>query len=178
MLGGEGLLAVQRLPEADPALLDATAEAELARAIDAIRALRAWRDSVGVKAGAVLAGRLEAGGYESTAPLVAALARFDLQGANGADPVAAVPVPGGTVAVAPSEELDLGAAERKLEARRSELESEIRRAEGKLANEKFVAKAPEAVVGAERDKLEALKAELAESLRDSDGGSLREPPVS
>jgi len=48
------------------------------------------------------------------------------------------------------------------EARRAELQREIERAEGKLANQGFVAKAPEAVVQAERDKLERLREELAE----------------
>ena len=42
------------------------------------------------------------------------------------------------------------------------LQAEIKRAEGKLANQGFVAKAPEAVVAAEREKLERLKAELVE----------------
>ena len=40
------------------------------------------------------------------------------------------------------------------------LEAEIERAEGKLANEGFVAKAPAQVVDAERDKLARLQAEL------------------
>ena len=42
------------------------------------------------------------------------------------------------------------------------LRKEIKRAEGKLANQGFVAKAPETVVQAERDKLEKLQAELEE----------------
>ena len=50
---------------------------------------------------------------------------------------------------------------RRAAARRT-LEVEIARAEGKLANEGFVAKAPEAVVVAEREKLERLKRELEE----------------
>ncbi len=43
-----------------------------------------------------------------------------------------------------------------------ELRSEIERAEGKLANERFVSKAPGDVVEAEREKLERYRAELAE----------------
>ena len=42
------------------------------------------------------------------------------------------------------------------------LQAEIKRAEGKLANQGFVAKAPEAVVQAEREKLDKLKKELEE----------------
>jgi valyl-tRNA synthetase len=76
--------------------------------------------------------------------------------------VATVTVPGGAVQMLPSDALDLEAAERRLAERRTQLESEIRRAEGKLANEGFVAKAPAAVVAAERDKLERLRRELAE----------------
>ena len=54
------------------------------------------------------------------------------------------------------------AAARKREAERARLEAEIARAEGKLANEGFVAKAPAAASSqAERDKLERLRAELA-----------------
>ena len=53
-----------------------------------------------------------------------------------------------------------GAGARR-EQRRGELEGEIARAEGKLANEGFVAKAPAEVVEAEREKLERLRAELA-----------------
>ena len=58
------------------------------------------------------------------------------------------------------EGLDLGAAERRLQARRATLREEIVRAERKLDNAGFVAKAPEAVVAAEREKLARLRAEL------------------
>jgi valyl-tRNA synthetase len=74
--------------------------------------------------------------------------------------IATVTVPGGAVGILPSPDVDLEAAERRLEARRAELRSEIERAERKLANEGFVAKAPPQVVEAERDKLAGYRAEL------------------
>ncbi len=45
---------------------------------------------------------------------------------------------------------------------RGKLRSEVARAEGKLANERFVANAPDDVVAAEREKLERYRSELAE----------------
>ena len=46
--------------------------------------------------------------------------------------------------------------------RLEELRSEVARAEGKLSNEGFAAKAPAEVVEAEREKLAAYRAELDE----------------
>ena len=70
--------------------------------------------------------------------------------------------PAATSAVLASDAVDIE-AERRRAAERAELvRKEIKRAEGKLANQGFVAKAPEAVVRAERDKLEKLKRELEE----------------
>ena len=60
-----------------------------------------------------------------------------------------------------SDHVDLGASERRLDGQRARLRSEIERAQGKLANERFVVKAPAAVVDAERLKLSALQGELA-----------------
>jgi valyl-tRNA synthetase len=99
-------------------------------------------------------------GPAAPAAPVAALARFACDGTAAAAEVAAVQVPGGTVAVLESGDVDLGAAERTLEERRGHLRTEIARAEKKLANEGFVAKAPAAVVEAERAKLARLHAEL------------------
>jgi valyl-tRNA synthetase len=59
-----------------------------------------------------------------------------------------------------SSAVDLQAEARRAAERRAQLEGEIARAEGKLANQGFVAKAPPHVVQAERDKLERLRAEL------------------
>ena len=53
-----------------------------------------------------------------------------------------------------------GAADGNLEAERSRLQAEIARAEQKLANERFVEKAPAEVVEAEREKLARYRREL------------------
>ena len=176
--GSEGLLAAG-LPAAPAAALDEGAEASVARVIEAVQALRGWRDFAGVRAAATVPARLAAEGYEETGEHVARLARLAFT-EDGAEPVASVPVPGGTVEILPSDDVDVEGVERRLAARRAKLEAEIDRAERKLANQGFVAKAPPEVVQAERDKLERLRVE-GESLRDSlsgvPGGQSREEPT-
>jgi valyl-tRNA synthetase len=157
--GVEGLLAARASPSA-PDALDPEAEAALARTIEAVQALRGWRDFAGVKAGVTVPARLAAPGYAGTAEHIARLGRVELSANGAATPVATVAIPGGVVEILPSDELDLDAAQRKLAARREQLTGEIERAERKLANQGFVDKAPPEVVQAERDKLERLKAEL------------------
>jgi valyl-tRNA synthetase len=155
-----GLLAAARIPDADPRLRDPAAERTVGDVIEAIRTVRAWREDVGVRPGPFLAARLVAEGYDGAEPLLARLARLEL-GAEG-EAAATVAIPGGGVEVLAGEHFDPAAADRRREEQRGHLEAEIRRAEGKLANQGFVAKAPEAVVAAEREKLERLRAELAE----------------
>ena len=71
-----------------------------------------------------------------------------------------VPIPGGNVAVLASDAVDTEAEAKRAAAERTRLEAEIKRAQGKLANEGFTAKAPPPVVEAERDKLARLQSEL------------------
>ncbi len=155
--GAEGLLAAGIAN--DEAASDAAAEASLARVIEAVQALRGWRDLAGIKAGTTVSARLAADGYEETGEHLARLARVAFTD-DGAEPVASVPVPGGAIEILPSDDVDLGEAQRRAEAKRAKLEAEIERSQRKLANERFVAKAPPEVVQAERDKLERLRAEL------------------
>jgi valyl-tRNA synthetase len=155
--GTSGLLAAG-VPPAEGSI-DESAEETLARAIEAVRALRGWRDHAGVKAGAQLSARLAADGYEQTADQVARLARISFSD-DGGQPVEAIPVPGGVVEILAGDGLDLEAAQRKRDADRARIEKDIAQAEGKLANRGFVEKAPPAVVQAERDKLARLRADL------------------
>src|SRR5437763_749094 len=158
--GVEGLLAGWRFDEPDHSLRDPGAEADVQRLIDAVTALRSWRDTVKVPAGASVPARLEAEGYDGTAEQVARLARFAFAPDPG-EPVATVPVPGGSVQVLAGGGFDPEEAERRRAARRAELEAEVARAEGKLANAGFVERAPAHVVEGERAKLERLRGELA-----------------
>jgi valyl-tRNA synthetase len=152
--GTDGLLLGGRLPVADDALVDEDAERTVGAVIGAVTAIRAWRDGAGVKPGDRLAAALPAG-LEPGA--VARLARLDLDGARDGEP-ATVLTPAGAVEIWGG--ADPAHEARKREAQRTELSAEIARAEGKLANAGFVAKAPESVVAAEREKLERLRAEL------------------
>ena len=180
--GVEGLLAAGIENQSET--IDEEAEAALARTIAAVQAIRGWRSVAEVKAAAIIPARLAARGYEETAPQIERLARlaFSSNGGDaesaGADsvaslagaelvesarverPLASVAVPGGAIEILPTAELDPGAAEDKRAARRAKLEAEIARAQAKLANEGFVAKAPAHVVQAEREKLARLQEEL------------------
>ncbi len=159
--GTEGLLAARVNPpaRAEETGDDAEAEETVQRAIAAVQALRRWRDMTRVPAGATISARLDASGYDETLNHIVRLARIELNGAS-ADPVATVPVPGGAVQILPSAELDLDGANSRRAEQRAKLEAEIDRAERKLANQGFVAKAPPPVVQAERDKLARLREEL------------------
>jgi valyl-tRNA synthetase len=155
--GAKGLLAAGI--QLERASVDNGAESSVGRVIEAVQAMRAWRDFSEVRAGAIVPARLGASGYDDTREHLARLARLSFS-SDGGDPVASVPVPGGVVEILPSAEVDTGAAERKRDTRRATLEQEIERSERKLANSGFVEKAPADVVRAEREKLERLRAEL------------------
>jgi valyl-tRNA synthetase len=150
----KGHLAVHPFPQADASLFDEEAEAKVGSGIELTRRLRAWRDMVDAPAATQLSCTVEG---EQPEEFVARLARFEFV-ENGGDPIAAV----GPVKVLASAEVDAEAIAARLEKRREELRSEVARAEGKLANEKFVARAPAELVEEEREKLERHRAELEE----------------
>jgi valyl-tRNA synthetase len=149
-----GHLAVHPFPAVDESLFDAEAEAEVERGIELTRRLRAWRDMVEAPAASQLTARVEGARPQE---FVGRLSRFEF-GEDGGDPIAAV----GPVRVLASAEIDAEAVAARLEKRREELRSEVARAEGKLANEKFVARAPAELVEEERAKLARHRSELEE----------------
>ena len=166
MPGQRGLLAVADWPEAHPSRFDERAEEEVGRLIEAVTALRRYRDEVGAKPGKPVRGRLAAEGYDALSDQLARLARFEwVDASQNGDVLASVPIPGGAVQVLPSDAFDAGEASRRIEKKREALLTEVERAERKLANEGFVAKAPREVVDEERRKLD----EYREALRRLEG---------
>ena len=157
------LVATAAWPEPRDELVDDEAERVMGRVIEAVTALRRYRRDVGAPAAARLPVRLAAEGYEETREHVARLARVQLVGGGeDGDAVASVAVPGGSVQILSSDAIDPEGAERRRAERRAVLEREIARAEGKLANEQFVERAPSEVVERERRKLDGFRRELDE----------------
>jgi valyl-tRNA synthetase len=154
--GAEDLLATQRATGPDDALRDPDAEGRVGAVIAAVTALRSWRDDAGVKPGQVLPARLD--GLDGDAELVARMARLDLD--EDGELTASVPFEGGVAEIRAGALVDPAEEERKRAAERDRLGAEIARAEAKLANDGFVAKAPDQLVAAEREKLDRLRREL------------------
>src|SRR3954462_6779499 len=65
--GERGLLAASSWPSLDPSLIDEEAEAVVGRTIEAVTALRRYRQDVGAPAAAWIPGGLAAGGYAAPA---------------------------------------------------------------------------------------------------------------
>ncbi len=147
----ERMLLVSEFPRADPTLSDTAAALAVEVEIERVRAVRRWRDLVGVPAGAVLDARIP----DRTPEFVARLARLAPVTTSG-EPLATIE----SIEILGSDQVDAEEAARRIEAERGRLRSEVERGERKLANEGFVAKAPEAVVASEREKLASYRREM------------------
>jgi valyl-tRNA synthetase len=157
LLDGDGLLAEQRWPAVDDSLIDEAAEGDVNDVIQLVTQLRGWRDRVGAAPGKSIPASIAGPTSDAARDHVARLARFEWV-ERDEEPVAVV----GPVVIFASDAVDLEAEAKRTEKLRADLRAEIARAEAKLGNEKFVAKAPENVVAAEREKLERLQRELAD----------------
>ncbi len=150
----EGHLVVHPFPEADSSRISETVETEVGEAIGLTRQFRGWRDMAGVPPKIVLG----ANGDASSVPeFVSRLGRIEIGSGDG-EVVATVSGFG----IRASDELDMEAVTGRIEARRGKVAAELKKIEGKLANERFVENAPAEVVAEEREKVERLQAELAE----------------
>ncbi|HVM20702.1 MAG TPA: valine--tRNA ligase [Egibacteraceae bacterium] len=178
--GGEVTLVRAQWPQAAPQRRDTAAEAQLEALIQAVTALRRFRADHGLQPAArvdVLAVPLD-GRRDVLEAGVDAISRLTGVGSwrfiDRADDVDAHPV--GKVVTASAELfvplaglVDLDEERGRLERELAKAAAEVKRAEAKLSNEGFVAKAPTDVVQAEREKvadwrdaIEKLQAQLDE----------------
>jgi valyl-tRNA synthetase len=139
---------------------------------EAVAAIRQVRAEYNVNPGAWVDATLVAGGdtldaVAAQVDTIGALARAKVQAAGSAPVGAAAQVvlPSGVELVIPlAGMIDLGKEKQRLETEIAQLDKQLTALDGRLANESFVAKAPEALVAAERAKAADWRARL-EQLR-------------
>jgi valyl-tRNA synthetase len=173
--GALGPLAVQAYPQVEAALDDPEAEGQMQTIIDAVTAARTIRADLRLKPGqpvalaiaAAAAQRSTLAANQAAVCMLTRASSVELLPPDAPKPAqAASAVVGGLEVHLLTEALGSGAAEelKRLEAQVAKLEADCARSDRKLANEEFMAKAPEAVIAKERARL-AEAQEALEKLR-------------
>jgi valyl-tRNA synthetase len=153
-------------------LRDAAAEAEIGWVVDLVTAIRSIRAEMNIPA-ATLTPLVLAGGSAETreraqrwSDVVKRMARLaDVSFADRAPEGAVQLLVRGEVAALPLKGvIDLTAEKARLDKELAKAEADIKRVDAKLANEKFVANAPEDIVEEEKEKREAAVARKAKIL--------------
>ncbi len=145
------------------------ADQEMGWVVGLIEAIRSARSEVGVKPGAKLPlmeiglDEIAKARLERNRALVERLARVSEFQVADETPKGAVtlPVEGGAFALPLAGEIDVAAEKARLEKSLGKLSKEAGGLKGKLANEKFLAKAPEDVILDQRARLESLDDEIS-----------------
>ena len=170
--GEETSVMIQSYPRFDAADIDEAAEADvktLKAMVESIRNLRSeMKLAPSTRVPLVVSGPADF--FEAAAPYLVSLARLseakhvenlDREAAGSIAPVAIV----GDFKLMLKVEIDLEAERVRLDKEIVRVTAEIAKCEGKLANERFVSKAPAAVVDTERKRLADFRV-LLEKLRD------------
>jgi valyl-tRNA synthetase len=168
----EDLLALSAWPIL-AALDDANAEAEIGWLVDLVSAIRSIRAEMNINAQIPLvligAPKDSKARAERWSEFIKRLARVSEISFADASPQGAVQlVVRGEVAALPLKGvIDLAAERARLDKEIAKADADIKRVDAKLANEKFMANAPEEIVEEEREKREealARKAKIAEAI--------------
>ena len=153
-------------PEYREDLVFADAASDMEKVLDAIRAVRVRRSEMGVvpsrKAKIYIETKYPAAFSSSAAffEKLASASSVELVDAFEDDTAVRIVTDSATIHIPLADMVDFEAERKRLEGELAAVESEIKRAEGKLSNESFVSRAPAAVVDGERAKLEKYKEKL------------------
>ncbi len=148
-------------PEYGEEMVDAEASAEMDWVVRLISLIRGTRSEVNVPAGAKIAVLLKdldataEGRLERHRDLILRLARLESIGITTDIPKGSIQdvIDGATLVLPLADVIDIGAETQRLKKEIGKLEGEIGGLEKKLANEKFIANAPEEVVEENRERL-------------------------
>ena len=136
------------------------------KVLDAIRAVRVRRSEMGVvpsrKAKIYIETKYPAAFSSSAAffEKLASASSVEIVDSFDDDTAVRIITDSATIHIPLADMVDFEAERKRLEGELAAVESEIKRAEGKLSNESFVSRAPAAVVDGERAKLEKYKEKL------------------
>ncbi len=157
---GESIM-LQPYPAADLGRIDAPAADRVALLKEIVNACRTLRGEMGLSP-AQKVPLIALGDVTSLAPYIQALARIsEVTVVQGELPDADAPVAVvGEIRLMLKIEVDKEAEQARLSKEIGRLEGEIAKAQAKLANESFVARAPAAVVAQEKERLESFGATL------------------
>jgi len=174
--GRDGFLIDAAFPRGDASVRDPQAEKDMDELMETITAVRTLRNELSVppkkEAHAVLVSGDEEvrNVVQNNAALIESLARTVLvesvaeegQAAGIEGQTAVALIPGGKLLIPLAELIDIEQEKARLQNVIARKKQELSRAEGKLANENFVAKAPPELVDQEKAKLEQHGRELIE----------------
>jgi len=171
--GDTATVASAAYPQAQPEKIDPTADAWMAQLKSTVGACRGLRSEMGLspadRVPLVVIG--DSPFFATAAPVLKALAKLsevqllDDEAAFAAATAMAPVAVHGAARLALKVEIDLAAERVRIGKEINRIEGEVAKAEGKLGNESFVARAPEAVVAQERQRLAEFGRTLA-SLRE------------
>ena len=170
--GEEGFILVKDYPEYREDFTFAAAEEDMNRIIDAIKAIRVRRNEMGVvpsrKAKLFVETKYPETFSGATAffEKLASAASLEVVEDYADENAVKIITDSATIHIPLGDLVDFEAERARLKKELDAMESEIKRAEGKLSNEGFVSRAPAAVVEAEKAKLEKYK-EKRDSIKEA-----------
>ena len=165
--GEEGTIMLKKYPEADEIPTFAEDAESFERVIAAVKAIRARRAEMGVVPSRRAAVSVVTKYPESFKDAgiffekLASASKFELADSYDDDSAVRIITDSAAIYIPLADMIDFKAEAERLEKELAAVEGEIKRAEGKLANEGFVSRAPAAVVDAEKAKLEKYREKKA-----------------